>query len=121
MRRVQPSPPRWAQFESDEADCLVTVTDYDFHPLRAFTLTEKDRVNFKWQDYAVTRSQDLPKLVHDAGAFCFFNVNPFLKTGNLITENTIGYELPRKRVADIDTPEDLEIARILHRHQLDIG
>ncbi len=53
------------------ADCIISVTEFDFHPLRAFEIKGDGKLNFKWPENALTRSQDLPDLLHDAGAFYF--------------------------------------------------
>ncbi|MGI9350805.1 MAG: pseudaminic acid cytidylyltransferase [Rhizobiaceae bacterium] len=98
-----------------EADCVVSVTEFDFHPLRAFRRDDSDRLAFHWPEHALTRSQDLPEMVHDAGAFYFFNVKRFIESGKLISKNTIGFQLSRMQAVDIDTPEDFEFAKVLHR------
>ncbi|MEM9278007.1 MAG: pseudaminic acid cytidylyltransferase, partial [Pseudomonadota bacterium] len=97
------------------ADCVLSVTAYDFHPLRAFSKSEDNTLAFHWPEHELTRSQDLPEMLHDAGAFYFFNVKALLKTGKLIGQNTIGIELPRNQAVDIDTQEDFELARTLHK------
>ena len=98
-----------------KADCVLSVTEFDFHPLRAFNRGDKGRLAFNWPEHALTRSQDLPDMVHDAGAFYFFNVKSFIESGRLIGENTLGVQLSRMQAVDIDTPEDFEFAKILHR------
>lgn len=98
------------------ADCIITVTDYDFHPLRAFEIDAGDKLNFKWRENALTRSQDLPTLLHDAGAFYFFKTSEFKKQNKIVMANTIGHKIERSRAVDIDTPEDLEFAKLLHTH-----
>lgn len=103
---------------SENADAVISVTDYDFHPLRAFETTGNNTLKFKWPENALTRSQDLPELTHDAGAFYFFNVNAFREQRALVMQNTLAIQLPRSRAVDIDTPEDFEIAELLHGHML---
>ena len=99
---------------SGDTDCVMSVTDFDFHPLRALKQNREGRVQFNYPEYALTRSQDLPQMVHDAGAFYFFRTDSFLKSGNLIGSNTIGINISRIESVDIDTKEDLEIAKIIH-------
>lgn len=104
---------------ANKADCVVSVTEYDFHPLRAFETGTDGALQFKWPENALTRSQDLPELVHDAGAFYFFHVAALRHQGKLVMDNTLSLPLPRSRAVDIDTPEDFVLAEILHRHQLE--
>ncbi|MEM7215450.1 MAG: pseudaminic acid cytidylyltransferase [Pseudomonadota bacterium] len=99
---------------STQADCVLSVTEYDFHPLRAFTKGDDGTLQFHKPEYELTRSQDLPEMLHDAGAFYFFNVQSFLKSGRLIGIKTLGVSLSRMQAVDIDTPEDFELAKALH-------
>lgn len=95
------------------ADALVAVAEYDFAPLRAFKTADDGSLSFNWPEHALTRSQDLPELLHDAGAFYWVRTEPFLQSGKLIAEYTIGYQLPRWRVVDIDTEDDFKMAQML--------
>ena len=104
-----------------ELDCVLSVTEYDFHPLRAFSRSPNGSLSFNWPEYEVTRSQDLPNLVHDAGMFYFLKTESLLNTGKIVCGSAVGVEIPRHRAVDIDTPEDLEIAKILHKWQLETG
>jgi len=105
----------FTKLQNTKADCIISVTEFDFHPLRAFETNENGNIKFKWPENALTRSQDLPNLVHDAGAFYFFNSAAFQKQQNLMMEKTIGYAIERTRAIDIDTPEDFELAQELHK------
>lgn len=100
------------------ADCIITVTEYDFHPLRAFEVKQDGKLDFKWPENALTRSQDMPNLLHDAGAFYFFKTSEFMKQNKIVMEHTISHQIERSRAVDIDTPEDLEFAKLLHQHIL---
>ena len=98
------------------ADAVISVSEFDFHPLRAFEIGKDESISFKWPDYALTRSQDLPELLHDAGAFYFLDTSKFAEQGKLVMDNTLGYRLERLRSLDIDTEEDFTLAEMLHRH-----
>ena len=102
------------QLTGQQADCVISVTEFDFHPLRAFTDNGNDKIGFKWPEHALTRSQDLPDFLHDAGAFYFFKTTAFKEQQKLVMGNTLGYKLERNRAVDIDTPEDFEFAKLLH-------
>lgn len=104
--------------QTRNADCVLTVCEYDFHPLRAFSKDESGNLAFNWPENELTRSQDLPELVHDAGMFYFMRTKKLVETGKILCGKAQGLELPRNRAIDIDTPEDLEIARELHRQTL---
>ncbi|MBF0625199.1 MAG: acylneuraminate cytidylyltransferase family protein [Magnetococcales bacterium] len=61
------------------------------------------------------RSQDLPGYVHEAGSFTIFSAQRILGDGGPGRQDDfVGYEIPAIRAIDIDTPDDLEMARALH-------
>ena len=105
------------RLKQEGADSIISTTEFDFHPLRAFEVHEGKRLVFKYPENALTRSQDLPELLHDAGAFYFFKTAAFIEQKKLVMNNTIGHKIERHRAVDIDTPEDFEFAKLLHQHQ----
>ena len=96
-------------------DGVISVCEFEFPPLRAFELDQAGRISFKWPEYELTRSQDLPELLHDAGAFYFLRTDRFREQGRLVMDDTLPYLMERNRVQDIDTEQDLELAELLHR------
>lgn len=93
------------------ADSILPVTKFSFPIWRSFKM-EEGKVSYNWPEFAPQRSQDLPPSYHDCGQFYFFKTSVFLETGKLITENTIGLEVPESEVQDIDNEEDWKIAEI---------
>jgi N-acylneuraminate cytidylyltransferase len=73
---------------------------------------EGNKISYNWPEFAPKRSQDLPPAYHDCGQFYFFKCHEFLKTGKLVTGNTIGLEVPESEVQDIDNEEDWKIAEM---------
>jgi pseudaminic acid cytidylyltransferase len=97
-----------------DADSLLPVTKFGF-PIWRSLKKENDKVQFNWPEYALTRSQDLPSAFHDCGQFYFVRTAFFLEHGKLISENTLGMEVPESEVQDIDTEEDWMIAEIKYK------
>jgi N-acylneuraminate cytidylyltransferase len=62
-----------------------------------------------------TRSQDLEEAYHDAGQFYWGKAQAFLEKRAIFGPNSKAVLLPRKRVQDIDTQEDWELAEVLYR------
>jgi N-acylneuraminate cytidylyltransferase len=93
------------------ADSVLPVTRFSFPIWRSFKM-ENNRVSYNWPEFAPRRSQDLPPAFHDCGQFYFFKTSVFLESGKLVTENTIGLEVPETEVQDIDNEEDWKIAEI---------
>lgn len=92
------------------ATSVVPVTSFDFPPLRAFRVDEGGALSYAFPEYANTRSQDLPEMVHDCGRFYAASVAAFREAGSFITVRTEALRIPASRVQDIDTPEDWEVA-----------
>ncbi|MBB1287115.1 pseudaminic acid cytidylyltransferase [Flavisolibacter sp. BT320] len=92
-------------------DSVIPVTKFSFPIWRSFKMDD-GKVSYNWPEFAPRRSQDLPAAFHDCGQFYFFNTAVFEATGKLVTENTLGLEVPETEVQDIDTEEDWTIAEI---------
>lgn len=97
------------------ATSVIPVTSFDFPPLRGFKVGEDGSLEYAFPEYALTRSQDLPEMVHDCGRFYFARIDAFNESGSFITGRTRALRIPAKYVQDIDTPEDWEIAEQKYR------
>ena len=86
-----------------------TVTSYDYPVLKALKEDKNGQLEFMWKEFANTRSQDLPELIHDAGQCYFYNLKKFRDK----EYRTVGYKIPRTQAQDIDTLEDFKQAEIL--------
>jgi len=60
-------------------------------------------------------SQKFAPKFYDAGAFAFFETKQLLDKTYDIGSKLIGFKLPQHRAVDIDTPEDLEFAKLLFK------
>jgi pseudaminic acid cytidylyltransferase len=61
-------------------------------------------------EHYLTRSQDFPKVFHDAGQFYWGTNNAWQSKAPIFSNRSQFIALPRLRVQDIDTPEDWDIA-----------
>jgi pseudaminic acid cytidylyltransferase len=98
---------------ASNAPAAISVTSFDFPILRAFRECPDGSLAFNWPEHEMTRSQDLPDFFHDAGQFCWVDVTRFMAEKRMIMPGTIPVKLPRKRVQDVDTPEDWEAAELM--------
>ncbi len=76
-----------------------------------FWMYKKDDNNYLvplFDDIRVTRRQDLPLTYRLNGAMYFFNRNDLLKTRQLVTTQTLAYEMPISRSIDLDTENDFK-------------
>ena len=94
--------------DSSGAYLAHTVTAYDYPPLKALKQNEHGFIKYMWDEFSITRTQDLPELIHDAGQCYFYNLK---NEGN--KQNIVGYNIPRLFSQDIDTLDDFKNAEIL--------
>ncbi|QWD94867.1 pseudaminic acid cytidylyltransferase [Polynucleobacter sp. MG-Unter2-18] len=103
-------------------DCnyVFSVTSYPFPIQRAIRITNKERVEMFNAEYSDTRSQDLEEAWHDAGQFYWGRARAWLAGEPVFSSKSVPLRLPRKRVQDIDTPEDWASAEWLFKsmHEL---
>lgn len=96
---------------SKNAKSVLPIVKFSYPILRSLK-NANGYVEMNWTEYINTRSQDLPSSFHDAGQFYFFNVDAFINDKEILTDNTLGLEIPETEVQDIDTEEDWKLAEI---------
>ncbi len=98
---------------AENVEYAFSATTFPFAIQRAISLDKSGSVNMFSPEYANTRSQDLEEAYHDAGQFYWGKASAFLTGKAIFSEHSKAVVLPRKRVLDIDTPEDWELAEYL--------
>ena len=98
---------------ASDAAAALGVTTFEFPIERAMRLGSDGRVAFVSPEHALTRSQDLPERVHDAGQFVWIRSRHFTANRTLIPANTVGVKIPRHLAQDIDTEEDWAYAEAM--------
>lgn len=98
-----------------DVDYAFSATSYAFPIQRAIKIDNECRVNMFQPEHLNTRSQDLEEAYHDAGQFYWGKAQAFLEKRAIFGLNSKAVLLPRKRVQDIDTQEDWELAEALYR------
>lgn len=93
---------------------VFSATNYVFPIQRAIKLKKDNRVVMFQPEHLNTRSQDLEEAYHDAGQFYWGSASSFLNKLPIFAEHSVAVQLPRKRVQDIDTPEDWEVAELMY-------
>lgn len=98
-------------------DLLISQNYLSVYPIVAFSYPiwrglkfTNDKINMVWPEYANARSQDLPKVYHDAGQWYWFNTINI--SDSLLTNNTSCIILDEIRVQDIDNEDDWNIAEL---------
>lgn len=88
------------------------VVAYDYPIWRAFERDKGGALAMLYPQHLDTRSQDLPRIWHDAGQFYFGAARDWLGTIPLFGAHSYGIELGAMDAQDIDTMDDWAIAEL---------
>ncbi len=91
----------------------LAVSDYPAPPQQALLRDADGGIRPERSELFVARSQDLLPTVFDTGAFAFFSVESLRNGEAERFEQYRGFRLARHKAVDINTPEDLDFARML--------
>lgn len=91
---------------------IVPVVEFSFPPQRCFELDDKKLLQYKYPEYRNSRSQDLPKLYHDAGQFYVYDVGKFLECNGQVSDNMMPVIIDEIEAQDIDNETDWRIAEL---------
>lgn len=100
--------------ESKFYDSVMPVAEFSFPPLRGMVMNE-EKVFYKWEEYSMARSQDLPKIYHDVGQFYVFDVKKFMEAKKLVTQNTGAIVIDEMEMQDIDNEVDWKLAELKYQ------
>jgi N-acylneuraminate cytidylyltransferase len=93
-----------------DAEFSFGVTSFAFPIFRSLKRNLDGTVSMFWPENEMTRSQDLPEALHDAGQFYWGRKEAFLNRRGVFSAVSHPVILPRHLVQDIDTPEDWDMA-----------
>lgn len=96
-------------------DYVVSATDFAFPVFRGFQKLDDNSLKMLYPEHYHTRSQDLPKVWHDAGQFYWGTRNAWMEERDIFSDRSTIVPIPRLRAIDIDTPDDWEFAEALHQ------
>ena len=91
---------------------LVSFTKFPYPIQRALRKNDEGELTFVNPENANVRSQDLETSFHDAAQFYFARKSAWISQDSVF-RHAIGIELSSNLVQDIDTPDDLERARLI--------
>lgn len=100
--------------EREKADSVLPVVAFSFPPQRCVLIQDK-KIRPKCPENMKLRSQDLETYYHDCGQFYCLQVKAFLKSNQLITDNTLPFIMSELEVQDIDTEDDWKIAEVKYK------
>lgn len=102
----------WEELESGKWEYVFTATDFAAPIFRSFERLAEGGVQMFFPEHVLTRSQDLPIALHDAGQFYWGRTAAWLEEKRVFDRHTMPLVIPRWRVQDIDTQDDWERAEM---------
>lgn len=81
--------------------------------LRSFIAHHDQGLEMLYPEHLETRSQDLPRILGDAGQFYWGTVSAWLDKRPIFGNESTVVTLPHWRVQDLDTPEDWNSAELM--------
>lgn len=98
------------------ADGIFTIAEYNSHPMRSLII-KKNFVKFKFIKFAKKNSNNLQKMYFDCGNFYFYKTKKILSKNNNL--KMLGFKIESSRAIDINTHEDLKLAKIIYKSDKD--
>lgn len=108
---------RAAHYLLGDCDFVIPVGRFPAPAQRALVRDDDGNLRMLEPDVYAIRTQDLPETYFDAGQFYWARTDAWLSDVPPFAQKVRPLVLPRGRVQDIDTPEDLAFAELLFRAQ----
>lgn len=97
------------------AKVVMTVVPFSYPPQRCFVIDEDSNMKYKFEQYKLSRSQDLEKFYHDAGQFYFYDAKKFVDLQGKIYSEICPVVVSELEVQDIDDFTDWKIAEMKYQ------
>jgi len=94
----------------------VAATEFEAPIFRAFRQREGGGLEMFFPEHYDTRSQDLPRALHDAGQFYWGRPSAWIEERRVFEAWTVPVLIPKWRVQDIDDPDDWARAEGIFNH-----
>jgi len=108
-------------FIEEKFDVLFPVVDFGYPVWRGLRREDNGKTQLIWPENETKRSQDLPKVYHDAGQFYWFNCKAAIANRSLFSNNTGTIEISDFVCQDIDTEADWKLAEIKYKYFVNHG
>lgn len=103
----------FAKLEQGGWQYVFSATTFAYSVFRALKQDAGEHLAMLFPEHFLTRSQDLPEAMHDAGQFYWGRPQAWIEERRIFEHWSSTVLLPRWRVQDIDTPEDWAHAEAL--------
>jgi len=99
--------------DSGDYAYAITVTNFASPVFRSFREHSDGGVEMIFPEHFLTRSQDLPEALHDAGQFMWGRPSAWIEGKPGLDRFSVLLKIPRWRVQDIDDEDDWKRAELL--------
>jgi len=103
------------KIKSKKYNYVFSATLYQFPYFRSFTYLPKRGIKMLFKHNIKKRSQDIKKILCDAGQFYWGLKEAWLKKKNFFTKNSDVVMIPKWRYSDLDTLEDWKRAELFNK------
>lgn len=100
---------------SSNKQFAFSICEFNAPVFRSFQKLQDESVEMFWNENFNKRSQDLPKAYFDAAQFYFGRPDAFLNNLQIFATHSIGIEIPREYVQDIDNLNDWICAEAMYK------
>jgi len=97
-------------------DSIIAISKYQSNISRSLKISKRGLIKWKYPNFRDRMSQNIKSYYYDSGQFFWFNVNKFLKSKEIVTNNSSYIILPDIIAQDINTFEDLEQAKFKYSY-----
>ncbi len=101
-----------------DASGVMPVVCFSFPPQRGMVVKE-GRLQYRYPENAMKRSQDLEKMYHDCGQFYCYHVERYRACRGDLPDGYVPMDIPETEVQDIDNPLDWKLAEIKYQMMAD--
>lgn len=101
-------------FTKNHPDYVFLAAPFSFTPFRGFSYTNQ-KLEMLFAKHQNTRSQDLEPIYHDAGQFYFGLAQTFREKKPIFSHSSIPLIIEEIEAQDIDTFQDLELAKLKYK------
>lgn len=101
-------------FKTHHPSYVFLATSFSFTPFRGFSY-KNQKLEMLFAEHQNSRSQDLDPIYHDAGQFYLGLAQTFRKKMPIFSSSSIPLIVEAIEVQDIDTPQDLALAKLKYK------
>jgi len=106
-------------FNTSQWDFVIAASAYSYPVQRSFRLQNFGGLKMLFPNNINKRSQDFETVYHDAGHFCWGNIEAWIDDRIIVSERSTIVKIPFYRGIDIDTNDDWIRAELIYKILID--